>query len=386
MKKLRRALVLMLCLAMTASLAACGSSSDSSSDTTAAAETEAVTEAAETEATDETAAEGDESEAAGSEDASATVEINTDNIGEYSWFLGMDSSEDTVTYLYAEKFAELVNEYSGGKMTITLQANGTLGSDTGMFESIQTQDGVNFVVQTTAPQVNYLPKLAVFDAACVYSDIEDVRKALDDEDFMATIEAVYADGGYKLLGYADQSFRVLSCNTEVTTLSDLSGMKIRTMENNNHIAFWTDCGANPTPMSFSEVYTSLQNGTIDGQENPYETIVGNALYEVQDYIITTNHLPHILSLVTGASLYDNLNEDEQAVLDQAVEEAKAYAREQADARVEDRLSTIEASGTTVVEFSQSLFDEMQEAAQDEWATVKEACGEDLFNVYTQYAE
>ncbi|MCD8009243.1 MAG: TRAP transporter substrate-binding protein [Lachnospiraceae bacterium] len=381
MKKLRRALVLMLCLAMMASLAACGSSSSSSSDTTAA-----ETEAAETEATDETAGDEDEeSEAADSSDGAA-VEINTDNIGEYSWFLGMDSSEDTVTYLYAEKFAELVNEYSGGKMTITLQPNATLGTDAGMFESIQTQDGVNFVVQTTAPQVNYLPELAVFDAACVYSDIEDVRKALDNEDFMAEIEAIYSSGGYKLLGYADQNFRVLSCNTEVTTLSDLSGMKIRTMENNNHISFWSDCGANPTPMSFSEVYTSLQNGTIDGQENPYEVIVSNALYEVQDYVIVTNHLPHILSLVTGSLLYDNLNEDEQAVLEQAVEEAKAYAREQADARVEDRLATIEASGTTVVEFSQSLFDEMQEAAQDEWETVKAASGEDLFNAYIQYAE
>lgn len=375
MKKMRRALVLMLSLAMAASMAACGSSSKA---------TEApATEAPATEAP--AATEAPEAEATEAPEAEAGA-INTDNVGEYSWFLGTDSSEDTVTQLYAEKFAELVNQYSGGKMTITIQANGTLGSDQALCESVKAQDGVNFVVQTTAPEVNFMPELAVFDAACVYSSIDDVRKALDDEAFMETVSGIYTKGGYKLLGYADQSFRVLSTNTEVASMADLKGQKIRTMENSNHIKFWTDCGANPTPMAFSEVYTSLQNGTIDGQENPYEVIAGNKLYEVQKYIVPTNHLPHILALVTGSSLYDNLNADEQAVLDQAVVEAKAYAREQADARVADREATITGGGATISEFNQALFDEMQAAAQGEWDSIKGAVGEDLFNAYTQFAQ
>ena len=311
------------------------------------------------------------------------VNINTENVGEHQWFLGTDSSEDTVTQLYAEKFAELVNQYSGGKMNIVIQANGTLGSDNALCESVKAQDGVNFVVQTTAPEVNFIPELAVFDAACVYSDINDVREALDNQTFMDTVSGLYEKGGYKLMGFADQNFRELSTNVEVKTLADLAGQKIRTMENDNHLKFWSGCGANPTPMAFSEVYTSLQNGTIDGQENPYEVIVGNKFYEVQKYVVTTNHLPHILALITGADMYNNLNDDEKAVLDAAVLRAKAYAREQADSRAAARIAAIEAGGSTVLPLNPDLFAEMQEAAQPEWDQIRSAVGDELFNAYTQ---
>lgn len=317
--------------------------------------------------------------------ASGTT-ISSNDSGEYTWFLGTDSSEDTVTQLFAVKFAELVNEYSGGKMNIIVQPNGTLGSDNALCESVKAQDGVNFVVQTTAPQVNFMPQLSVFDAACVYGDINDFRKAVDDEEFMATIEKIYDDGNFKLLGYADQNFRVLTCNKEVKSVSDMAGMKIRTMGNNLHIQFFNATGAGATPMAFGDVYVSLQNKTLDGEENPYEVVVSSKFYEVQKYVVATNHLPHILSLVTGKDLYDMLSDEERAVLDRAADEAKVYAREQTDARVEDRLQIIQENGATVVEFNQDLFNELQQIAQTkQWDAVKEKCGEELFEAYSKYA-
>ena len=83
----------------------------------------------------------------------------------------------------------------------------------------------------------------------------------------------------------------MSTNKEVTSFEDFSGQKIRTMENSYHLEFWSALGANPTPMNFSEVYIGLQQNTIDAQENPYEVIVSNNLYEQQDYVVETNHLP-----------------------------------------------------------------------------------------------
>ncbi len=305
--------------------------------------------------------------------------------GTYTWYLGIDSGKDSVTYLFAEKFAELIQEYSDGRMEIVVYDNGTLGGDDTLIQSVNFQDAANFVVQTTAPQVTYIPALSVFDASCVYSDIEDVRAILDDEDFYETVEGFYTEKGWKLLGYADQGFRVLSSNKMVSTLSDLKGIKIRTMSNSNHMAFWQEAGAGPTAMSFSEVYTSLSNHTIDAQENPYETIVSNKLYEVQDYIITTNHLPHILSLVTGLSLWEDLTEDEQDIVMRAADDAKIYARQMTDERIAERIETIEAGGSTIVEFNQDLFDEMQEVASapgNSWDTIKAQCGEDVFDAYT----
>jgi len=353
MRKMKSLVSILLVLVLAFSLTACG---EKASTETPATETPAA-----------------ETPAAPATDASA-------DIGEYSWNLAIDSPEDTVTYLYGKKFADLVSEASGGKMKVQIFANGTLGGDRELLESALGGD-VNFIVQTTAPQVNFMPNLAVFDLPVAYATIDEVRTALDNEKFMETINQVYADGGYKLLGYADQSFRVMTTNTKVTTLADFKGQKIRTMENPNHLAFWKSLNANPAPMAFAEVYIGLQQGTIDAQENPYEVVVANKLYEQQDYVIQTNHLPHILSLITSKTLFDGLNDAEKAILEDAVTEAKAYAREQADSRAEERLATIEASGTEIVPVSAELYEEIKAAAQPVYEQIREKVGEELVNAY-----
>ncbi len=302
------------------------------------------------------------------------------DIGEYSWSLGTDSPEDTVTQKYAEKFAEEVGALSGGKMKIQVYSNGTLGGDREMLESIKGGN-IQFVVQTTAPQVNFMPKLAVFDVPNAYATIEEVRKAVDNESFMKTINNVYKDAGYHLMAYADQGFRVMSTNKKIETIDDFKGQKIRTMENANHIAYWKALGANPTPMAFAEVYIGLQQGTIDAQENPYEVIVSSKFYEQQKYVIKTNHIPHLLSLITSSDLYSGLSDAEKAILDEAALNAKSYAREQADSRVSDRVSIIESNGAEIIEINADVFTAMQEAVQSVYESIKEQVGEELLNAY-----
>ena len=106
-------------------------------------------------------------------------------------------------------------------------------------------------------------------------------------------------------------------------------------------------GANPTPMTFSEVYIGLQQGTIDAQENPYEVIVSNRLYEQQDYVIETNHLPHLIALIVSSEFMDSLPEDQQAIIREAAETAKMEARQASDERIASRIATIEESGSQI---------------------------------------
>jgi predicted nucleic acid-binding Zn-ribbon protein len=136
---------------------------------------------------------------------------------------------------------------------------------------------------------------AVFDMPALFETIDEVREHVDNPEFMELMQQVYRDGGYELLGYADQGFRVMTTNKKVENLSDFKGQKIRTMENSYHMAYWKNLGASPTPMTFSEVYIGLQQGTIDAQENPYEVIVSNKLYEQQDYVAETTMLMAKLS-------------------------------------------------------------------------------------------
>jgi TRAP-type C4-dicarboxylate transport system substrate-binding protein len=227
-----------------------------------------------------------------------------------------------------------------------------------------------------------MPRLCLFDAPCVFSNLDELHAVLDNEEFMEKINQIYADGGFRLLGMADQNFRVMSANKEITQLSDFSGIKIRTMENSYHMAFWSAIGANPTPMAFSELFVGLEQHTVDAQENPYEVIVSNGFYEVQDYVIETNHLPHLLALITNEDFYNDLPDDQKAIIDEAAQIAKDYAREQAVARADDRIATIEENGCQVVEISQELREEMREASADLYEEIRQAVGDDeLFYTY-----
>ena len=198
---------------------------------------------------------------------------------------------------------------------------------------------------------------------------------------MELLEQVYTNADLKLLGLADQGFRVMTANEKIESLSDFSGIKIRTMSNSNHMAFWQAVGANPSPLAWSETFTALQTKAIDAQENPYELIAGSKLYEVQDYVINTNHVAHTLALTTSNALWQELNADEQAVLARAAEEARNYAREQADERATERIQICVDGGMEVVDVSDELWDDMVEASQSVYTSLREVTGEELYNAY-----
>lgn len=298
----------------------------------------------------------------------------------YAYPLATASPEDTVTQIYAEKFADEVDRLSDGRIKIQVYANSVLGGDRELLESCYDGD-IPFVIQNTAPQVNFIPDTAVFDAPCLFESLEDVREKVDEPEFFSAIQSSYRDAGYELLGYADQGFRVMSTNKKVTSFADFKGQKIRTMENSYHLQFWKQLKANPTPMSFSEVYIGLQQNTVDAQENPYEVIVSNRLYEQQDYVVNTNHLPHLISLIVSESFYKDLPEEDQQILVEAQETAKEYAREQSDERISDRIKTIEDSGTQIIDLDEETRREMIDASAPVYEKIRENVSKEIADSY-----
>lgn len=298
----------------------------------------------------------------------------------YAWPLGTSSPDDTVTQLYAEKFAEEVGRLSDGKMKIQVYPNSVIGGDRELLESCKDGD-IPFVVQNTAPQVNFMPDIAVFDLPVVFDSIDEVRRAVDGEAFMQRISQVYKKGGYELLGYADQGFRMMSTNKNIRSLKDFGGQKIRTMENPYHLQFWKQIGANPTPMTFSEVYIGLQQGTIDAQENPYEVIVSNKLYEQQRYVVETNHLPHLISLIVSRNFMQTLTDAQQAIIREAAATAKAYARQQSDARIASRIATIQNSGTEIIQLDEDTKTEMRQRSKPVYDKIRQNVDAELVRLY-----
>ena len=300
----------------------------------------------------------------------------------YAYPLATASPEDTVTQIYAEKFAEEVDRLSDGSIKIQVYANSTLGGDRELLESCKDGD-IPFVVQNTAPQVTFMPDLAIFDVPCAFENLDECREVLDDAEFSSLISSVYEKGGYQLLGIADQGFRIMSTNKPVKGIGDFKGQKIRTMENPFHLAFWKSIGANPTPMSFAEVYIGLQQHTIDAQENPYEVIVSNRLYEQQDYVVETNHLPHLITLIMNDEFFKGMPEENQRILKEAAATATEYARQASDDRIADRVKTIEDSGTQILKIDEETYKAIVDESAGVRESIKEKVDSEVYNTFIE---
>ena len=306
--------------------------------------------------------------------------IDTSGKQTYAWPLATCSTEDTITHVFAQTFAEEVERLSGGEMEIQVYPQSTLGGDRELMESCKDGD-IPFVVQSPAPQVSFMPELCVFDTPCVFDDIEEARAAIDDPEFFSVIQGIYEDAGYQILGMADQCFRVMTSSEPFTGMESFKGQKIRTMENTYHIQFWNAVGASPTPMTFSEVYIGLQQGTIDAQENAYELIVSAKLYEQQEVLVQTNAVPDYITLIVSDDFFRDLDKEQQQIVREAAAIAQEKARESADERREQREEELAAEGMEIVEIDQQTWEEMQEACQPVYENVRKQAGDELVDLY-----
>ena len=285
-----------------------------------------------------------------------------------------DSTDDTVTGLMTQKLKEVLEAKSKGAFKVATFPNSQLGSDREITQSCQNGE-LAFVVQNTAPQVNFVPKAAVFDLPNLFPNKKVARAALDK--FQKDIEPEYAKAGIVMLGFGDQGFRVLSSNKAINKIEDFKGLKLRTMENKYHVQYWQSLGANPTPLPFSELYLALQQGTVTGQENPYEVIVATKLYEVQKYVIDTNHLFHTITIIMSKNIYDQLTPEEQKLVRDAAREVITWGREQADKRHADRVAILKKNNVQIIKLDENLLGEMQAKSKPVYDNISKAVGADL---------
>lgn len=342
MRKMNKIAALVLTAAMTASLTACGGGNSS-----APAETKAAEDTAEAKEDGQKAA----------VDTASFDELDDVEL------IGADSTgKGAAGQLFGELVAEKVDTITGGKLTIDYHANGDLGDDSDILRQLQAND-IQIVVCQTAPLVSFVPEAAVFDLPMVFAkyDGDTIDAVLNGEDseFHTKLAEAYDADGFHLLGtLQNATYRLTTANKELNTLADFKALQIRTMNNSNHMAFWTAIGAEPTPLAWSEVYFALQSGTIDAEENAADTIVGANLNEVQKVLVCTNHILYANQMTINKDAYAALDPAYQAALDQAVSEALAELRPQlAEIDIANK-KTLEDKGMTVIEYENAFFDEI----------------------------
>ncbi|WP_371414504.1 TRAP transporter substrate-binding protein [Acidaminococcus sp. AM33-14BH] len=267
----------------------------------------------------------------------------------------MTVADSSINYKMLAEFAHLMDIKSGGRIKIDLYPNGQLGNE---FTEAVLSGSIEIGTGMTTNLVDYIPQYAIFDIPNLFDDVTQMRTVLSG-DFSKVLNHYCNAGGIQMLGYSDAGFRQLTTNKEVHTLSDLQGQKIRVMTDKYHIAYWNALGAAATPMQFTEVFMGLQQGTIDGEENPYMNIVGNNMQEVQKYIVETNHIGHVIIFFMNYDLYNSLPSDVRRLVDECAAAATAYGNAKADASIKQYKQTCIDAGAQIITLEPSVIDEIR---------------------------
>tara|TARA_Y100000588_G_scaffold113031_1_gene124068 strand:+ start:929 stop:1870 length:942 start_codon:yes stop_codon:yes gene_type:complete len=241
------------------------------------------------------------------------------------------ATDKSQNHIFAVKFAELAEEYSNGEIEIKIFPSNQLGSEQDRVQKIRLQSKVmtSVAISNLAP---FAESAGVYSLPYLFSSTEDVFKLLNGP-FAETIqERVSKEAGLRILGYLVTDFRVLTNSKKpICKISDLQGLKIRVTKNPLRLGTFKAWGATPIPMAWSEVFTALQQGVIDGQENPIITNYANNFQEVQKYITLIHYNHWIAPVLIGEQAYGKLSPTVQLALNRAVEDAalheRAWARE-----------------------------------------------------------
>ena len=272
------------------------------------------------------------------------------------------AAKGAAVQLFGEAIAANVEEITGGKLTLDVHSNGDLGNDADVLRQMQSGD-IDMVGCQIAPMVSFIPDLALFDLPMVFSkyDGDTIDKVLNGEDseVRQDLSASYEAADLHLLGFLQNAtYRLTSANVDLETLADFKGLQIRTMENSNHMAFWTAIGAEPTPLAWGEVYFALQSGTIDAEENASDTIKGANLNEVQKYLACTNHILYCNQVCINNDKFQSLDPAYQQALQQAVNAAMDELRPQLKDIDETNKADLEKAGMTIITYDDSFTDEV----------------------------
>ncbi|QDL94612.1 TRAP transporter substrate-binding protein (plasmid) [Paroceanicella profunda] len=253
------------------------------------------------------------------------------------------------------KLKELIEERSDGAFTVTL-----LGTEVG--GERDHLEGASFgeyqiALGGSMPMSLYAPKYAASDLPFVYSSTAQARKVYEGELGEAVNAALVASANLRLVGISKRNPRNLTSNAPVRTPADVEGVRMRVPEIASWVKIWSALGALPSPIAWPEVYTSLQTGVIDMQENPVGYIHAGKLYEVQKYVDKTQHVYSFFHWLMNNDFYESLSEEDRAMIRGAIDEAIAWGDETTDTLQAELYADLEAKGMTVVEPDTAAFRE-----------------------------
>ena len=273
----------------------------------------------------------------------------------------------------ANKFAEIANKKLGDKAEVQVFGSSQLGNDRELLQKLKLGQ-VHFALPSSVMS-SVAPEFGVFEMPYIIQDRDHI-KAVEESMLEDVFQPAAAGEGYHILAFWENGFRHITNNVRpINTPADLEGVKLRTPNGEWRVKMFQSYGANPTPMAFSDVFTALQTGVIDGQENPYAQIASAKFQEVQDYLSITGHVYTPGYILTGQRTFEGLDPEVQEALREAARETQAYVYETAARMENELLDVIKAAGVQVNEAEKAAFVAASQPIYDEFAETVEGGAE-----------
>lgn len=298
--------------------------------------------------------------------------------------VGHVEPEDRSTHQALLEFKKEVETNSNGSIKIEIHPNGALGGDVQLTESV-AMGTLDMALPATSVLVTYSPEFGILDMPYLFSNTDNAFAAMDGQvgdHFNSLLEPV----GIKNLGYSFNGLRSITNSVRpINEPADLDGLKVRVMESPVFIDFFETLGANATPMSFNELFTGLQQKTVEAQENPPSLIFSNKFYEVQDYLSLTEHVNNFLAFIMNKGTFDSLSAEQQEIITTA---ANNYVNLQRDMELSDTSKYVDLLGTEggleVNEITDENKQKFRDALEPMYEKYRGEFGQDLFDMAEQY--
>jgi len=279
---------------------------------------------------------------------------------EFTLKLGHLANTEHTWHKGSVKFAELVEQKTGGRVVVQVFPSEQLGKEMEVIGNIQS--GIVDMLITGESMMNWAPLCGLIAVPYMIRDSAHMEKIVEGEIGQAIEKEVIEKVRLRPVAWFERGARNLTSNREIKKPEDLNGLKLRVPNVPLFVATWEALGAKPTPMAFSEVFTSLQQGIIDGQENPYDLIKSASFFEVQKFVNKTEHVRGWIYLVIGEDRFQSMPEDIRKAVLEAGKEAQAYERELFRAEQNQLIKDLQDKGMTFVEVDKAAFMKAAEPA------------------------
>ena len=273
------------------------------------------------------------------------------------------NNTDHPVSLGVQKFAEILAAKSGGKLKVREFAASQLGNE--MQQQSALRGGTQEMLSaSTTSLASVVKEFGLLDFPFLVSTT-DQADALVAGPFGQAMNETLPSKDLIGLGYWGLGFRNTTNSTRpITKVEDFAGLKLRVIPNPVYLDTFKAFKANPVPMNFGELYTALENKTVDGQENPYTVILSNKFFEVQKYVSATNHTFTQNILLVSKKFWDKLSSEEQKLIRDSIAEASVYQREQTKIQSEKALAELKAKGMAFNEIAPAEYARMQAATKE----------------------